>query len=149
MKVAKLHNRIQDFAWGSESYLPQLLGYQNPEQKPQAELWMGVHPLGESRVDGVDTLLSEYLQEAHSPNENKDENTQNSLPFLFKVLAAKQPLSIQVHPNKDPGAGRLSARKPRRDCHQRPKPQLQGPQPQTGNRFGPDPVLGVVRIPPH
>ena len=100
MKVAKLHNRIQDFAWGSESYLPQLLGYQNPEQKPQAELWMGVHPLGESRVDGVDTLLSEYLQEAHSPNENKDENTQNSLPFLFKVLAAKQPLSIQVHPNK-------------------------------------------------
>lgn len=101
MEVAKLHNRIQDFAWGSESYLPQLLGYENPEQKPQAELWMGVHPLGESRVEGASegTLLplSEYLQESESSEHSA---AQDNLPFLFKVLAAKQPLSIQVHPNK-------------------------------------------------
>ena len=95
MEVARLNNRIQEFAWGSESYLPQLLGYENPEQKPQAELWMGVHPLGESYACGPNVPLSRYLQEGQAA-----ENAQNNLPFLFKVLAAKQPLSIQVHPNR-------------------------------------------------
>lgn len=98
-----MKNIIQDYAWGSLNAIPELLGYDNPEKIPQAELWMGSHNRGPSRlIDGDDSfLLSEYI------NEQKDEilgsqiaAAYGDLPFLFKVLAAGSPLSIQVHPNK-------------------------------------------------
>ncbi len=110
MKVAKLHNQIQAFAWGSQSYLPCLLGYENPQQKPQAELWMGVHPRAESCVEAVAegssgrTPLSQYLMDncgkMDSGLGSATAAKYQGLPFLFKVLAAGQPLSIQAHPNK-------------------------------------------------
>ena len=108
MKIAKLQNKIQDFAWGSSSYLPELLGYANLEQKPQAELWMGIHPLGESQVEDIinDNVqpLSQYLQDQDGKLSTglgvETAAMYSGLPFLFKVLAAAQPLSIQAHPSK-------------------------------------------------
>ncbi len=110
MKVARLHNRIQNFAWGSESFLPELLGQPNPEGRPQAELWMGVHPLGESHIaadapaEAPGPPLSQYLLDSNGKLDagiGADTAARyQSLPFLFKVLAARQPLSIQAHPNK-------------------------------------------------
>ena len=37
----------------------------------------------------------------------------NELPFLFKVLAAAEPLSIQAHPNQEQARARLGARERR------------------------------------
>lgn len=64
---------------------------------------MGVHPKGTSKVysDGVWIPLPDLIQ--HDPENILGMETakkfQNQLPFLFKILAAAMPLSIQAHPN--------------------------------------------------
>ncbi|MCL1812126.1 MAG: mannose-6-phosphate isomerase, class I [Treponema sp.] len=82
-----LENDIKHYAWGSQSWIPALLGKENPQAEPYAELWMGTHPGGPSKTtiqeQGGTVLLSEITE----------------LPFLLKFLAAGSPLSIQAHPN--------------------------------------------------
>ena len=104
-KIGLLKNTIQEYAWGSRSAIPELLGQSVPADKPQAELWMGAHPKAPSQVffDGIWRSLPEVIQE--SPEETLGQKVaarfSNELPFLFKVLAAAKPLSIQAHPNKE------------------------------------------------
>ena len=99
-----MENPIQDYAWGSIHAIPELLAYENKEQKPQAELWMGAHRGGPSeliRRDG-NIALSDYIAEdKKAVLGEKISEKYGDLPFLFKVLAAGSPLSIQVHPNKE------------------------------------------------
>lgn len=97
----KLKNQIQNYAWGSKISISQLFGIENPTDEPQAEIWMGAHPAGSSRYEESGKLLSDVI------GQNKEEvlgsytaNRFGELPYLFKVLAAHKPLSIQVHPNK-------------------------------------------------
>ena len=104
-KIGLLKNSIQEYAWGSRTAIPGLLGQSVPADKPQAELWMGAHPKAPSQVlaDGLWRSLPEVIQE--SPEETLGQKVaarfSNQLPFLFKVLAAAKPLSIQAHPNKE------------------------------------------------
>ncbi len=101
--MQKLINSVQNYAWGSKTALTDLYGVQNPENLPMAELWMGAHPKSSSKVleNGQPRALREVI--------DADQNAAlgqavarrfGELPFLFKVLCADQPLSIQVHPNK-------------------------------------------------
>lgn len=80
-----LDNTSRDYEWGSASDIPRFLG-QEPGGKRLAEIWMGTHPLGQSQVmaDDQPVPLSQVAGE---------------LPFLFKILSADRPLSLQVHPN--------------------------------------------------
>jgi len=101
--ITPLKNTIQQYAWGSLTEIPQLLGIPSTD-KPQAELWMGAHPKSSSEVkinnqwvplidvitNNPENLLGQESVEKHG----------HTLPFLFKVLAADKPLSIQAHPNK-------------------------------------------------
>lgn len=104
-KIGRLKNTIQEYAWGSKTAIPELLGQPVPAEKPQAELWMGAHPKAPSQVlsDGLWRSLPEVIQE--NPEETLGQKVaarfSNKLPFLFKVLAAAKPLSIQAHPNKE------------------------------------------------
>jgi mannose-6-phosphate isomerase len=104
-KTGLLKNTIQEYAWGSKTAIPELLGQSVPAKKPQAELWMGAHPKAPSQVlaDGLWRSLPEVIQE--NPEETLGQKVaarySNKLPFLFKVLAAEKPLSIQAHPNKE------------------------------------------------
>ena len=104
-KIGLLKNSIQEYAWGSRTAIPELLGQSVQADKPQAELWMGAHPKAPSQVfaDGLWRSLPEVIQE--SPEETLGQEVaarfSNKLPFLFKVLAAAKPLSIQAHPNKE------------------------------------------------
>ena len=104
-KIGLLKNIIQEYAWGSRTAILELLGQSVPADKPQAELWMGAHPKAPSQVlaDGLWRSLPEVIQE--SPEETLGQEVaarfSNKLPFLFKVLAAAKPLSIQAHPNKE------------------------------------------------
>jgi mannose-6-phosphate isomerase len=90
----------RNYAWGSTSVIPQLLG-ERAGDGPIAELWFGAHaddpaPVPE-RATTLDALiaaeplalLGSAVVSAFGPR----------LPFLLKVLAAETPLSIQVHPN--------------------------------------------------
>ncbi|EJE4164495.1 mannose-6-phosphate isomerase, class I, partial [Vibrio parahaemolyticus] len=97
----KLENTIQNYSWGSRDAIKELFGIENPDNSPQAEIWMGAHPNGCSRKAETHELLSDVI------NQNKVQSLGNytkerfgELPFLFKVLAAEMPLSIQVHPSK-------------------------------------------------
>ena len=101
----RLKNPVMDYQWGSYEAIAELLGQETPSRKPQAELWMGAHPKAPSLVetDGgrrrLDELIREQPQRILGSAVAAD--YQNQLPFLFKVLSARQPLSIQVHPNRE------------------------------------------------
>ncbi len=103
-KILPLQGTIQPYAWGGTKYIPELLGINNESQQPCAELWIGAHPKGPSkvRIDRNWQLLNEVIQ--MEPEEflgaEVAGNFDNRLPFLFKVLDVKNMLSIQAHPNK-------------------------------------------------
>ena len=103
-KIAVLKNTVQNYAWGSFSAIPQLLGEPAHPGRPQAELWMGAHPKAPSLVDSGGTWEPLSKRIAQDPISVLGEKTaarfKNQLPFLFKVLAAAKPLSIQAHPHK-------------------------------------------------
>ncbi|MDH3884373.1 MAG: mannose-6-phosphate isomerase, class I [Desulfobacterales bacterium] len=102
-QIGLLKNTIQEYAWGSTQAIPDLLGQRNPGNKPQAELWMGAHPKAPSLVQYHGQWVSLLDLINKNPVEvlgkNAAKNFNNKLPYLFKVLAAAKPLSIQAHPN--------------------------------------------------
>lgn len=83
--LLSISNEPRDYAWGSTTLLAELEG-REPSAAPEAEVWFGDHPGDPADVAGGGTL---------------DEVTGGSLPFLLKLLAAAEPLSIQVHPTID------------------------------------------------
>ena len=98
-----LKNPVQKYAWGSGTALQSLLDWPEPWEEPAAELWMGVHPKAPSevQVDGDWRSLVDVIADDPVSVMGNDaaEHFSNRLPFLFKVLAADRPLSIQVHPD--------------------------------------------------
>ncbi|MBE8595013.1 mannose-6-phosphate isomerase [Xenorhabdus sp. BG5] len=103
--MLKMTNKIQRYDWGSKTALTDIYGIENADNQPMAELWMGAHPKCSSLVTdpqtgetiALNTLINKepekYLGEKVAKQFQR-------LPFLFKVLCAAQPLSIQVHPDK-------------------------------------------------
>jgi mannose-6-phosphate isomerase len=102
-KIGLLKNTVQEYAWGSSSAIADLFGQKNPENKPQAELWMGAHWKAPSLVQHNRQWVSLPDLIKTNPDamlgKNIAEKFNNRLPFLFKVLAAAKPLSIQAHPD--------------------------------------------------
>jgi len=92
------------YAWGSVSAIPELLGTAPDPKKPQAELWMGAHPKAPSEIlfEHHWTRLDELIRQ--NPIEILGKKVaaryEGRLPYLFKVLAAAKPLSLQAHPSK-------------------------------------------------
>jgi mannose-6-phosphate isomerase len=130
--MERLTGVIQPYAWGSRTAIPEFLGVE-PTGEPQAELWFGAHPLAPSAVDGepLDKLV------AHDPvrvlGRASVEAFGPRLPFLLKIIAAAQPLSLQAHPSREQAAAgyaREQAAGVPRDAPQRtyrdgwPKPEL-------------------------
>ncbi|MDX6917178.1 mannose-6-phosphate isomerase [Pectobacterium carotovorum] len=102
--MKKMCNSIQYYAWGSKSALTALYGLDNKDQLPMAELWMGAHPKSSSRIvdenNDVVSLHDWLAQDLSGRLGHQVAHRFGELPFLFKVLCAEQPLSIQVHPGK-------------------------------------------------
>ncbi|MFJ1587403.1 mannose-6-phosphate isomerase, class I [Streptomyces sp. NPDC088197] len=98
----RLTNTIRPYAWGSTTAIPELLGTP-PTGEPQAELWMGAHPGAPSRIDRGEGSVALDTVIAADPRAELGDTTVKRfgprLPFLFKVLAAGAPLSVQVHPD--------------------------------------------------
>jgi mannose-6-phosphate isomerase len=85
-RVYLLKNEFKHYDWGSTEWIPELLGIDDMEFRPWAEMWMGTHPGGPSQADCPGGLVPL-------------KNLSGDLTFLFKLLAAGKPLSIQAHPN--------------------------------------------------
>ena len=77
-----VHGVVQHYAWGDTEAIPAVLGVA-PDGQPWAELWLGTHPGAPSTIDGGALLR----------------DTSGELPYLLKLLAAAEPLSLQTHPD--------------------------------------------------
>ncbi|HEY0374901.1 MAG TPA: mannose-6-phosphate isomerase, class I [Amnibacterium sp.] len=93
-------NTPRDYAWGSRTAIAELLGRQ-PSGGPEAELWLGAHPACPSVVtDATPALAGRALDAVIAEDPARFLGPgRTTLPFLLKVLAADQPLSLQAHPN--------------------------------------------------
>lgn len=104
LRIFKLRNPILEYNWGSKTFISHLLGRDEASLEPQAELWMGAHPIASSRIkinSSEKSLLEIINDDPYKMLGTKiADKFNNRLPFLFKVLAAASPLSIQAHPNK-------------------------------------------------
>ena len=143
-----MRNQVRPYAWGSRTAIAELMGEPSPAPHPQAELWIGAHPADSSRLlDETDVPVgrSEGVgQPGHSladviaadPVSTLGPTVARAfgprLPFLLKVLAAAEPLSLQAHPSTDQArlgfareeAAGLSLRSPDRnyrDCWHKPE----------------------------
>lgn len=94
-----LHSAVRNYSWGSKTLIPRLQG-KDASDKPVAELWYGAHPADPSSVEGrkLDAVI------ASDPELNLGHRVKarygDRLPFLLKILAAAEPLSLQAHPSK-------------------------------------------------
>ena len=107
IKPFVLRNKIQHYEWGTrgeQAFIPRLLGIQSEGNRPYAELWIGAHPSAPSQVNISNDLidLTELIKKhpVEILGETVFKRFGANLPFLFKVLSAGKPLSIQAHPNK-------------------------------------------------
>jgi mannose-6-phosphate isomerase len=97
-----LTNTVRHYPWGSRTVIPELLGEPAPADLPYAELWMGAHPDAPSVLaDG--TPLDKAIEQRPEAllGDAVRERFGERLPFLMKVLAAEQPLSLQAHPTNE------------------------------------------------
>ena len=103
--IYRLSNRIQHYDWGSEGEISDLLGTTSGKE-PEAELWMGAHPSAPSLAtpwempDAAAIPLNMLIQQqpAAMLGARVLDEFGPKLPYLLKVLAASQALSLQVHP---------------------------------------------------
>jgi mannose-6-phosphate isomerase len=98
-----LSGLIRQYAWGSHEAIARLQGRPAPTAEPEAELWLGAHPDSPSTLerDGRPVSLVDVV--ARAPERVLGARAVAEfgprLPFLLKVLAAEQPLSMQAHPD--------------------------------------------------
>lgn len=97
----RLSNPIRDYAWGSSTHIPRLLGLE-PTGAPAAELWIGAHPADSSVLpDGTTLAAAIDFEPDVLLGDRVEAMFGRRLPFLVKLLAAAEPLSLQVHPTSE------------------------------------------------
>lgn len=89
--LLRLTNQPRDYAWGSKTLIPKLLGVP-PTGLPQAEIWFGTHPADPADLDPAIASVRGGTLDRMLPK---------PVDFLVKILAAGQPLSIQAHPTRE------------------------------------------------
>uniref|UniRef100_A0A915E370 mannose-6-phosphate isomerase n=1 Tax=Ditylenchus dipsaci TaxID=166011 RepID=A0A915E370_9BILA len=122
--MEKLICAVQNYEWGkrgAQSVISKLNFVANVEDnKPYAELWMGTHPNGPSKLADKGLSLEEYIKS--NPNV-LGAHEQGKLQFLFKILSVGKALSIQSHPTKEQ-ARELHAKDPKNYPDSNHKPEL-------------------------
>lgn len=104
-----LRNAVRPYAWGSRTTIPELRGRPVPAPHPEAELWMGAHPGDPSWVVGADGVERSLLELVEADPEGQLGGAcagrwNGRLPFLLKILAVEEPLSMQAHPSAEQSA---------------------------------------------
>ncbi len=95
-----LNNPVRAYAWGSRTVIAELLGRPVPSPHPEAELWLGAHPADPSHLATGKSLIEAIIADPEGQlGTGRAERWGATLPFLLKVLAADEPLSLQAHPS--------------------------------------------------
>ena len=103
MKIERLTPAFKDYLWGGTKLRDV---YHKPcDFDKVAESWeLSTHPAGESKILGGEydgLTLSQYIQQAGKEVLGKNAGAFENFPVLIKLIDAKDPLSIQVHPSDE------------------------------------------------
>ncbi|BCQ10194.1 mannose-6-phosphate isomerase, class I [Mycobacterium heckeshornense] len=100
-----LRGAIRTYAWGSRTAIAEFTGRPVPAAHPEAELWLGAHPgdpawleTDDGEISLLDALIADPEGQLGSSARTRFGDV---LPFLVKVLAADEPLSLQAHPSAE------------------------------------------------
>lgn len=94
-----LTGALRSYPWGSRTLLAELQGEPTPSRTTEAELWFGAHPGDPSTVDGVKLDAIVAADPEGQLGSRVRSTFGDELPFLLKLLAADEPLSLQAHPS--------------------------------------------------
>jgi len=101
--VDLLRGAVRTYAWGSRTAIAEFTGRPSPTAHPEAELWLGAHPGDPAWLDGdggerslLDVIRADPEGQLGAATRQR---FGDALPFLAKVLAADEPLSLQAHPS--------------------------------------------------
>ncbi|MCL1837717.1 MAG: mannose-6-phosphate isomerase, class I [Propionibacteriaceae bacterium] len=94
-----LNGSVQRYPWGTTDAIFKLLG-QASDGEPLAEYWLGAHVCAPASTPegNLDVLIEQHPQWLGTASR---ETFGSQLPFLLKILSAAQPLSLQVHPDRE------------------------------------------------
>ncbi len=143
-EIVELRGSLRDYSWGSPDFISRWLGFDprplsaaEVRNGPEAEWWLGAHASAPSlvRLEKGWAPLSDWI--AEDPEGRLGRKSVDvfgsELPFLFKILAAGSPLSLQAHPDarqarrgfeREEGA-RIPLEAPHRNYRDpNPKPEL-------------------------
>ena len=110
-----LRGALRTYAWGSRTAIAEFTGRPTPTAHPEAELWFGAHP-GDPAWLETDTGEQSLLEAVRDRSRRVSwaprcgSRFGDALPFLVKVLAADEPLSLQAHPSAEQARGGVRAR---------------------------------------
>ena len=100
-----LRGALRTYAWGSRTAIAEFTGRPVPAAHPEAELWFGAHPGDPAwlkTAQGETSLLEVLVADPEGQlGSALCARFGDVLPFLVKVLAADEPLSLQAHPSAD------------------------------------------------
>jgi mannose-6-phosphate isomerase len=103
--VDLLRGAVRTYAWGSRTALAEFTGRPSPTAHPEAELWLGAHPGDPAQLEterGEQSLLEVIKSDPEGQLGSATRSRfGDALPFLAKVLAADEPLSLQAHPSAE------------------------------------------------
>ncbi|MET0758685.1 MAG: mannose-6-phosphate isomerase, class I, partial [Mycobacterium sp.] len=98
-----LRGAVRTYAWGSRTAIADFTGRPSPTAHPEAELWFGAHPGDPAWLEteqGEQSLLDALGEDPEGQlGAAARSRFGDTLPFLVKVLAADEPLSLQAHPS--------------------------------------------------
>ncbi|WP_342217394.1 type I phosphomannose isomerase catalytic subunit, partial [Nocardia farcinica] len=101
----ELVGALRSYAWGSRTALAELCGRPVPSAHPEAELWFGAHPADPAYVTLAEGTTKSLLDLVAADPERElgaaGAQFGDKLPFLLKILAAEEPLSLQAHPSAE------------------------------------------------
>ena len=120
----RLKPALQRYAWGQTgdtAFIPNFLGLESEPDTAYAELWYGTHPNGPSMVVDPNEGSLNFAEWLAAEPEKRLGIA--DLPYLLKVLSAREALSIQVHPGKTQ-AESLHARDPEHYPDANHKPEI-------------------------
>jgi mannose-6-phosphate isomerase len=103
--VEFLRGALRTYAWGSRTAIAEFTGRPVPAAHPEAELWFGAHPGDPAWLEtpNGETSLLDALNADPDGQLGPGSRARfgDVLPFLVKVLAADEPLSLQAHPSAE------------------------------------------------
>ncbi|WP_204803970.1 mannose-6-phosphate isomerase, class I [Mycobacterium riyadhense] len=100
-----LRGALRTYAWGSRTAIAEFTRRPVPAAHPEAELWFGAHPGDPAWLEtdhGEISLLQALTDDPEGQlGAGSRARFGDVLPFLVKVLAADEPLSLQAHPSAE------------------------------------------------